>query len=86
MARWCNADFVGKRVAEIRGAENRLVLEDGQTIDYDVLAVNVGSRTRGANDVKGVKEQQALTTRPINDLLHKIEAKEKWFLENKMTP
>jgi hypothetical protein len=52
-----------------------LVFEDGTDASYDALGVNVGSRTRGANDVKGVNDY-SLTTRPINELLGKIERKE----------
>lgn len=52
---------------------------------YDLLAVNVGSRTRNANDIKGVNEF-ALSTRPINDLLGKIERKEKQLIESKTIP
>ena len=42
--------------------------------------MNVGSRTRAANKVKGVWEH-SLTTRPINDLLPKIQVKEKAMKE-----
>lgn len=47
--------------------------------------MNVGSRTRGANETKGVWDY-SLTTRPINDLLSKIEKKEEWLLKNKIIP
>ncbi len=44
-------------------------------IDFDIAIVNVGSKTQGTFQVKGVN-QHALKTRPINDLLPRIEAKE----------
>jgi NADH dehydrogenase FAD-containing subunit len=50
-------------------------LENGETIDYDVLAVNVGSKTKDTGNVKGVWDH-ALTTRPINDLIPKVSKKE----------
>ena len=50
-------------------------LEDGSFVEYDILALNVGSKTRGTLDVSGVYEH-SLTTRPINELLPKIERKE----------
>jgi NADH dehydrogenase FAD-containing subunit len=75
LAKWCSAEYVEKRVAKIVGNENKLILEDGSELPYDVLAVNVGSRTRGANQTKGVWDF-SLTTRPINELLPKIGRKE----------
>jgi NADH dehydrogenase FAD-containing subunit len=59
----------------VRGNENKLVFEDDSELEYDVLALNVGSKTRGAMTVPGVWDH-ALTTRPINDLLGKIQRKE----------
>ena len=52
---------------------------------YDYLAVNTGSRTMGTFSCKGVWEN-ALTTRPINYLLGKIENKEKELIEKGITP
>lgn len=85
LADWCGADYVEKRVEKIDGNANKLYFEGGGEMDYDVLGVNVGSRTRGANDVKGVWDY-SLTTRPINDLLGKIERKEEELIKNGITP
>jgi NADH dehydrogenase FAD-containing subunit len=52
---------------------------------YDALGINVGSRTRGGNSVLGV-EKHSLTTRPINDLLGKIERKEAQLIKDKVIP
>jgi NADH dehydrogenase FAD-containing subunit len=54
IADWCEADYVEKRVEKIDADNNVLHFEGGGSIAYDALGVNVGSRTRGANDVKGV--------------------------------
>jgi NADH dehydrogenase FAD-containing subunit len=54
-------------------------------MSYDVLGVNIGSRTRGSEDVKGVWDY-SLTTRPINDLLGKIQNKEDYLIKNQITP
>lgn len=54
------------------------MLSDDSTVDYDILALNLGSRTKGTVGVDhtpGVWEY-SLTTRPINDLLPKIVKKE----------
>lgn len=72
---WCNATYLEKRVQKILGKENKLIMEDGTTLDYDVLSVNVGSKTRGTKTVPGIWEH-SLTTRPINELLPKIHVRE----------
>ena len=74
LAKWCKAEWIQGKVTKVEGANNQIILEDGQTVPYDVLALNVGSRTK-ENNVKGIWDF-ALTTRPINDLLPKIAKKE----------
>ena len=71
LASWCNAEYVEKRVKKIHANENRLEMEDGSSISYDILALNVGSKTRDTQNITGVWEH-SLTTRPINELLPKI--------------
>jgi NADH dehydrogenase FAD-containing subunit len=75
LAKWCGAAFIQNRVKEVKANTNTLLFEDGSTLQYDVLALNVGSKTRGAQSVEGVWEH-SLTTRPINELLGKIQRKE----------
>lgn len=55
----------------MKANDNKLVFEDDTELPYDVLALNVGSKTRGSLTVSGVWDN-SLTTRPINDLLGKI--------------
>jgi NADH dehydrogenase FAD-containing subunit len=85
VAEWCHADFINKRVRTVLASQNKLLFEDGTELEYDVLSLNVGSRTRGATSVEGVWEN-SLTTRPINELLGKIQRKENELLENKIIP
>ena len=75
LAKWCGAEYIEKRLKKVHANENKLELEDGSFVEYDILALNVGSKTRGTLDVSGVYEH-SLTTRPINELLPKIERKE----------
>jgi len=70
--------IIGK-VSQIIASENTLVLETGQKVLYDYLCLNIGSKTRDYSSIPGVQEF-ALCTRPINDLLTKIEAKEQEML------
>ena len=75
LAKWCRASYVEQRVMRIEGDKNTLHLANGEKLEYDILAVNVGSKTRDSKSVTGVWEH-ALTTRPINDLIPKIIKKE----------
>lgn len=74
LGEWCKANFIEKRVQSIKGNENTLHFEDGSKLEYDILAVNVGSKTFEGG-VKGIWEH-AMTTRPINQLLPKVAKKE----------
>ncbi len=85
LAKWCNAEFIEQRVEKIIADENRVVLENGESVEYDVLALNIGSKTRSTFDTPGVLEY-SMTTRPINDLLGKIEKREKELLDANITP
>mmetsp|Transcript_12866 Transcript_12866/g.15286 ORF Transcript_12866/g.15286 Transcript_12866/m.15286 type:complete len:119 (-) Transcript_12866:964-1320(-) len=85
LASWCNAEYIEQRVAKVHANDNRLELEDGRMVDYDILALNVGSKTRGANETTGVWEH-SLTTRPINDLIPKIDRKEQELLSSGVIP
>lgn len=75
LAIWSNAKYIQNRVKKIIANDNKIYLENGETVDYDVLAINIGSKTKDTGNIEGVWEH-ALTTRPINDLLPKIQAKE----------
>lgn len=85
LAIWCNAQYIQKRVKKICANDNRIQMDDDSFLDYDLLVVNVGSKTAGSFNTAGVWEN-SMTTRPINDLLPKIERKEKEFLEQGIVP
>jgi NADH dehydrogenase FAD-containing subunit len=75
LATWCRAEYIEKKVIKVVANENRIVVEDGSSIEYDLAIINVGSRTRGRDVIEGVWEY-SLSTRPINFLLSNIVAKE----------
>ena len=85
LSKWCGANYIEKRLEKIHANENRLEMSDGSFVDYDVLALNVGSKTLGAAAVSGVWEH-SLTTRPINHLLPKVEKKEVELLQSGVVP
>ena len=61
----CNAEFLRLRAVKIEPKFNMLILEDGTEVKYDILSVNIGSRTLGTQTVPGVWDH-SLTTRPVN--------------------
>ena len=75
-SKFANIDFKLGKAVKLEPDTNRLILESGEEITYDLLSINVGSRTLGSFSVPGVFEN-ALTTRPISAFLGKIEKKEK---------
>lgn len=85
LAAWCQAEFIHKRVEKIQGSENKIHLEGGDVVDYDVLVLNVGSKTKDTLNVKGVWEH-ALTTRPINDMIEKVIEREQEFIDKNIIP
>lgn len=85
LAKWSNANYIHSKVVKIIGNENKILLENGNHVDYDVLAVNVGSKTKASKAIPGVWEH-SLTTRPINDLLPKIVNKEQELKDAGVVP
>ena len=85
LAKWCHATFIQKKVARIIANENKLELVDGSIVEYDILGINVGSKTKGTMGIPGVYEY-SLTTRPIDDLIPKIQKKEQELLQKGITP
>ena len=71
MCKFTNSELIIDRVSSIQADDNKLTLESGQQVDYDILALDVGSKTKQSFSTPGVLEH-ALTTRPINELLPKI--------------
>jgi selenide,water dikinase len=71
----CNAEFVLGTALRIDPHARRIYMQDQQVIEYDILSVNVGSRTLGTASVPGV-EKWAILTRPMNVFLGKLTALE----------
>jgi selenide,water dikinase len=74
-------DFIQAKAISLKPQENKLILEHGEEINYDILSINVGSKTLGSTSIEGVQEY-TITTRPIGTLLTKIEQKEKTFFQS----
>lgn len=43
VAKFTHTEAIIQRVYKIAANENKLILENGDTVDYDILCINVGS-------------------------------------------
>lgn len=84
LARWAGARFIEAAVASIDPKAKVVRFHDRPELSFDVLSIDVGSTTRGA-DIPGVREH-ALATRPIGELMRKIETFERENPELKRAP
>ena len=66
-----NARLIIGRVVQIDPNGQKIFLENGETIPYDVASFDIGSTVAGT-DVSGVNDY-AIPTRPIGRLCHQIE-------------
>ena len=82
---WAGGTFIQQQVNRIIANENKVLLEDGSQLEYDILSINVGSKTKGYKVIPGVQEF-AIPTRPVNLMLSSIKRKEKEFYDNGITP
>ena len=73
-------------MAEVKASENTILMEDGSKFEYDIAIFNVGSKTKGTFDIPGILKPFTIATRPINDLLSKIVAKEQELKAAGTTP
>jgi len=82
----CNAEFILATVAAMDPKAQTVTLEDGRVLSYDILSINIGSRTLGTESVIGVMEH-TIMTRPMNIFLTKlIEAEEKCRRDGVIAP
>jgi len=69
---WSEARYIFQKAVKIDADYNRIQLQNGEYVQYDVLSVNIGSVTRSSFKIPGIWDF-SLTTRPINHLLFKIQ-------------
>jgi selenide,water dikinase len=61
----CACRMVCHSVVSVDSVHKSLFLSDGSREEFDILAIDIGSRTRGVESTPGVK-QFTLATRPLN--------------------
>ena len=72
LADWAGLTFINKPVADIDVQSRTLFFPDGASVGYDVVSIDIGSTTRGFEDVPGAKEH-TIPTRPISALTTRID-------------
>jgi selenide, water dikinase len=84
-----NCNFINKKVIEILPKDGKILFDDNSNflheknseMNFDLLSINIGSKTYNNGKVKGV-EEFSIQTRPISNLLHRIQEFEKNFKNN----
>ena len=74
----CNAEFLLASGTRVDPKARTVTLDSGEVLKYDILSVNVGSRTLGTLTVPGALEY-AIMTRPMNTFLDKLKATEQKY-------
>ena len=77
LAEYAGVTFKQQSVVDITlGPDAKSVtLDDGQVVNFDVASFDIGSTTRGIQEVPGVKTH-AIPTRPISSLVDRIQQAE----------
>eukprot|EP00978_Attheya_sp_CCMP212_P041405 scaffold237144_cov38-Attheya_sp.AAC.1 len=76
LAEWASVEFIQGRVADIDLDAKQLVLHGSdERLNFDAISLDIGSTSKGLDETEGAKEF-AIPTRPISDLVHKIELAE----------
>ena len=72
LARRANARFIRARAVGFCGAQNRITLDSGVDLAFDIASIDIGI-TPDLDAIAGAREH-ALAVKPIGDLLGKLEA------------
>jgi selenide,water dikinase len=77
LANWAGIQFHQDQVVDIDFEQNLVYLknEPNQPIPFDVVSIDIGSASRGLNDVPGAREY-TIPTRPIWELVKRIDEAE----------
>ena len=76
LANYAGVTFVNAKVASADLDGCKLLLDNGSELVYDVVSFDIGSATRGHDEVKGAREF-TIPTRPISELVTRIEEAER---------
>jgi selenide,water dikinase len=74
----CACRMVSLPAVSVDSVQKSILLSDGSREEFDILAVDIGSRTRGIESTPGVK-QFTLATRPLNVFFNSVAEAESSF-------
>ena len=77
--------FHFEAASKILPESNLLELRSGKQVPYDVLSVNIGSRTRESTKIN-ISCDFCISTRPISQLETKLQQREAYLKEHNLTP
>ena len=75
LAGWAGIEFIQDYVVDMDTSNKTLTVSSGDIIPYDVTSIDIGSTTRGLDTIPGAKNY-TIPTRPISELVEKIQAEE----------
>lgn len=84
LANWSQIKFIRDRVVDIDVESKVLITQGNGKISFDAVSIDIGSASRGLEDVPGAKEN-TIATRPITELVRRIE-EETEILEERGDP
>jgi len=85
LAEWSGIEFVKDRVTDIDVNRKVVTTEGNRRIPFDALSIDIGSTSRGLEDVTGAKEN-TIPTRPISELVRRFDVATIALKENKNNP
>lgn len=76
LSEWAGVQFIQDTATSIDPSSQQISLLKSQSkVSYDIVSIDIGSTSRGMNNIPGVKEY-AIPTRPISNLIQRIEEAE----------
>jgi pyridine nucleotide-disulfide oxidoreductase family protein len=72
LAEWAGIDFVHDKVVDIDLDHKVVKLLSDQSISFDAISIDIGSTSRGLDDVPGARDF-TIPTRPISKLVQRID-------------
>eukprot|EP00533_Pseudo-nitzschia_delicatissima_P012580 CAMPEP_0197268120 /NCGR_PEP_ID=MMETSP1432-20130617/3981_1 /TAXON_ID=44447 /ORGANISM="Pseudo-nitzschia delicatissima, Strain UNC1205" /LENGTH=509 /DNA_ID=CAMNT_0042733139 /DNA_START=202 /DNA_END=1731 /DNA_ORIENTATION=+ len=85
LAEWAKIDFVKDRVVDIDVDAKAVITKGGRRLSFDAVSIDIGSTSRGLNDVPGAREH-TIPTRPISELVRRIDVATNVLKENNNQP
>lgn len=72
LAEWAGIEFVKDRVVDIDVNAKVITTKGNRELPFDALSIDIGSTSRGLEDIPGAKEN-TIPTRPISELVRRID-------------